>query len=184
MTLHAPVAILLGIALLLFGRRLFWLFVGAAGFAAGLEAGAELFQGQSELMVLVGAMILGIIGVLLAIFLQKLAIGIAGFVGGAYLALWAIQAFRNGPPPEAAVGASGVWIVVLLGGIVGLVLMLVIFEWALIVLSSTLGAVFIGNSLLQMHVLQHQLADVIIPVLAIVGIVTQAGLRSRRSEEL
>ncbi|HVQ21300.1 MAG TPA: hypothetical protein VMS23_09670, partial [Terrimicrobiaceae bacterium] len=44
--------ILAGSALLLFGRRLFWLFVGVVGFIGGMRLGTEAFQGKPELVVL------------------------------------------------------------------------------------------------------------------------------------
>src|SRR5438874_8480434 len=139
---EAPVAILLlGAALLLFGRRLFWLFIGAAGFAAGLEAEMHLFQAHQEQpgwVTLLVALLLGMIGILLAIFLQKLAISIGGFVGGAYLTLFFLHGVGEW---NSHVPAPGLWLAVIVGGIVGTVLMLILFKWTLIVLSSVLGAV-------------------------------------------
>lgn len=40
--------LLVGVVLLLFGRRLFWLFVAACGFAVGLNLAPQLTSTQSE----------------------------------------------------------------------------------------------------------------------------------------
>ena len=46
----APIPqVLVGLALVLFGRKLFWLFVGVVGFLAGMRFGTGLVTGQSEL---------------------------------------------------------------------------------------------------------------------------------------
>ena len=83
------VTLIVGLAVLLLGRRLFWLFVGAAGFAVGLHVAPAVLNGPEWLMVVV-ALVLGILGAVLAIFFQWLAIGLAGIVVAA-LALWLLD---------------------------------------------------------------------------------------------
>ncbi len=80
------VQILIGALLLAFGRRLFWLFVGVCGFAAGLYVASQLVAAQSEWLALLVALSAGAVGALLAIFFQRLAVGVAGFLGGALIA--------------------------------------------------------------------------------------------------
>src|SRR6266542_5136965 len=87
--MHFSVAIvgaLIGIVILLFGRKLFWLCVAAIGFAAGVELAPHLVQDPSALLSLTIALLLGIIGALLALFLQKIAIAVLGFLAGGKLA--------------------------------------------------------------------------------------------------
>src|ERR1044071_6572953 len=87
---HFSVAIagaLIGVVILLFGRKLFWLCVAAVGFAAGVEIAPHLVQHPSPMLALTFALVLGFVGALLAMFLQKIAVGIAGFVAGGRLAL-------------------------------------------------------------------------------------------------
>ena len=171
MPIQVLITILAGCALLFFGRKLFWLFVGALGFASGLEAGTQLFHGQPQSTILMGALILGLIGIILALFLQKLAIGIAGFVAGSYLTLSMMHLTTGSHPGPFD------WIVVLIGGIIGLVLMLGLFEWAMIFLSSLLGAHLIVFSV-------HALASVgliVFIVLSITGILFQSNSRHRRN---
>ena len=93
------VTLLVGLAVLLLGRRLFWLFVGAAGFAVGLHVAPTVLNGPEWLMVVV-ALVLGILGAVLAIFFQWLAIGLAGFAAGVH----------GGLAAAAALGFSGQWL--------------------------------------------------------------------------
>jgi hypothetical protein len=172
-TLHYPLPFLIaGILLLLFGRSLFWLFVAIAGFAAGVEATTYLFPHQTELFVLIVAVILGIIGALLAIFLQKLAIVIAGFIAGGHLAavLGSPYLVHEGLKMPVA------WVCFIVGGILGAILLYAFFNWALIILSSLYGSHLILREFLATH---HYLPLFII-LLALVGILFQASIYRRK----
>src|SRR3989442_15059137 len=83
----------IGVVILLFGRKLFWLCVAAVGFAAGVELAPRLIHEPSTLLALTVAIVLGLIGALLAIFLQKIAIAVVGFLAGGKLALAIAAAF-------------------------------------------------------------------------------------------
>jgi len=78
------ISLILGVALLVAGRKLFWLFVGAAGFVTGLQLATQFWQGPELLAIVIG-LVVGVIFALLAIFLQSVAIGIAGFLAGGYI---------------------------------------------------------------------------------------------------
>ena len=78
--------IVLGGGLLLAGRKLFWLLLGAVGFVTGVAVATRLFHG-SELVTIVAAIGLGILFAVLAIFVESIAIGLAGLLGGAYIAV-------------------------------------------------------------------------------------------------
>ncbi len=125
---------IVGIALLLFGRRLFWLFLAGAGFAVGAALSVTFLQGQSEAVRLGAAVLLGVLGALVAFKAQKIAVGLGGFLAGAYLgnALWIAFQF---PVPG--------WVAPIVGGILGAILMAALFNWTLIALSSLLGAALI-----------------------------------------
>jgi hypothetical protein len=131
--------ILAGVALLVVGQRLFWLFVGVIGFIWGVRIASHFFPGQPEWMILAIALMAGIFGALLALFLQWLAIGLAGFSVGAYivLRLLHISGWRT----------SGIeWVLLLIGGVLGALLIILLFDWALIILSSLAGAGLITES--------------------------------------
>jgi hypothetical protein len=75
-----------GALLLLFGRRLFWLALGAIGFLAGFAAALHylhLAPGGSGLFVALAA---GVGGIVLALFVKRLALALAGLLVGGYLA--------------------------------------------------------------------------------------------------
>src|SRR5260370_12708697 len=81
------IGLIIGAVILLFGRKLFWLFVAAVGFAAGVELAPHLIQEPSPLLALTLALVLGFVGAFLAIFLQKIAIPLARFLSGGKLAV-------------------------------------------------------------------------------------------------
>ena len=162
--------ILAGISLLLFGRKLFWLFVGLIGFVSGIHIATRFFPGQPEWMVLAIALMAGVLGVLLALFLQWLAIGVAGFLAGGYIVVRLLHV--TGP----ATGGM-YWVLFLIGGIIGLILMIVLFHWALIIFSSLVGASLITESI----PLAHSGALILFFLLAIAGIVVQSRLMKTRS---
>ena len=62
--------LLAGIVLLLAGRRLYWLFVAAIGFLAGLELAPRFLPQQPDLVIVIIAAVLGVAGALLAIVAQ------------------------------------------------------------------------------------------------------------------
>lgn len=155
------ISFILGIALLVAGRRLFWLFVAALGFITGLQL-ASIFPQISQATALIIGLILGIVFALLAIFLQRLAVGLAGFLAGGFILT--TLAARLG-------AASDVfpWVLYIIGGIVGVVLVMLLFDWALIVFSSIAGAALILNALS----LQTAAGRAIFFLLVLVGVIIQ-----------
>jgi hypothetical protein len=165
------ISVLIGVAILLFGRKLFWLFVAALGFAVGLEIAAYFMKEPPQWMTLVVAVGGGVIGALLAILLQKIAIAIAGFVAGGRIA-WALAA------AFFVEHAHYRGITFVIGGIVGALLLLALFDWVLILLSSIEGAHLIGNGI----TLPEKGALILFIALAVVGVIVQGSMlrRSRR----
>ena len=132
--------VLLGIMLLTLGRKLFWLFVGFIGFAVGFQYAASVWQLQSQLLLIGLAALTGIAGAVLAVFFQKIAVGLAGFAGGGYVTLNLINLL--GVRLDQLV-----WLPYLIGGLIGVMLMFFIFDWALIFISSLAGASMIIQAL-------------------------------------
>ena len=71
--------LLLGIALLVMGRRLFWLFLGGVGFVFGFDFAERMVHGQSHSVIIIIALFSGALGAMVAIFLQKFAVIVGGF---------------------------------------------------------------------------------------------------------
>ncbi len=156
-------SVLIGVVVLFFGRKLFWLCVAAIGFAAGVELAPRLVQEPSVLLSLTIALLLGIIGALLALFLQKIAIAVLGFLAGGKLAGAIAAAFFVHYAQHST-------IIFVIGGIIGAILLLVLFDWALIVVSA-----FIGAHLIQSAITLPQSGLTIVFIgLAVIGILVQA----------
>jgi len=164
MNLPIPIlSILIGAIILLFGRRLFWLCVAAVGFAAGMELAPHLMHEPTPVLQLSVAVVFGFVGALLALFLQKIAIAIAGFLSGGKLAMALVGAF-------IAEGARYPGITFIIGGIIGAILLLALFDWALIVMSALVGAHLISHTI----VLPPTGATLLFVGLAAIGIIVQA----------
>src|SRR5881296_746629 len=129
----SPIGLLVGLVLLLYGRRLYWLFVAGIGFLTGLTLAPRLLPGQPEWMILVVAIMLALVGTVLAVVAQKFIIALIGFLAGGGTGVLLLR----------TLGIEGdvlTWSVYLVAGVVGLVLVLGLFEWGLILLSSLAGA--------------------------------------------
>jgi hypothetical protein len=162
---------LLGGALLLAGRRIYWLFVGVAGFVVGILLSSRFFHGPEWMTILVG-LGLGILFALLAVFVQGIAIAVAGFLGGGYILLTLAGMFGLDKGALA-------WIIYIIGGIIGVTLIGVLFDWAIITISSLVGA----SMIVEAFHLQRVAGGVVLLVLVIVGVAVQgAALRSTKRE--
>lgn len=125
--------LLAGVVLLVFGRRLFWLFV------AGLNLAPQLTTTQSEWKVLLIALTLGVLGALLALLFQRLAIGVAGFLAGAFIAIHLLVVLD-------LQGPLAFWVAFVIGGLIGALLLGMVFDWSLIGPSSLAGSLLIADA--------------------------------------
>jgi Domain of unknown function (DUF4203) len=166
---HPWVLLVLGILLLFLGRKLFWFSVAAIGFVFGIEMAPELFPRQPELQVIIFAIVLGIVGALVALLLQRLAIALAGFFFGAHtgVALAHALLFYH---------AQYYWIYFIAGGVAGAIVMVAFFDWGLIILSSLVGAHLIVGAV----PLAATFKLALFVALAIVGILVQAAIIGKR----
>ena len=164
-----PIINIIGGALLLaLGRKIFWLFVAATGFYAGLELATRYLNIHPESTALLIALAVGLLGALLAYFFQRLVIGAAGFLAGAFIASRLVSYLGTQV-------RGWEWLVLLIGGFIGISLMYAIFEWALIILSSLAGAVLIVDGLKL-----ASLVGILVGLfLFILGLVFQANLNRR-----
>jgi hypothetical protein len=132
--------LIVGTISLIAGRALYWLFVAAAGFIVALTLASQFIQGESELVLIIIALGAGFIGAVLAVFAQRIAVAIAGFLMGGFALLTLFDIFN------LSVGTLD-WVLYLITGIAGAVLVSVLFDWALIFISSLAGATFIVQAL-------------------------------------
>ena len=163
------IELLVGIALLTFGRKLFWIFVGTAGFLLGARFGAQFSIGEPEWVPSAVAFFAGLIGAIFAIFVQRMAVWIAGVVMGGYTVDWLLSTM-------GLEGTGWTWAALLGGGIAGAVSVLFVFDWALIVLSSVAGAIMF----VQATSLSQPLNILLFLVLSSIGIAIQVRMQKRR----
>jgi hypothetical protein len=113
-----------------------------------------------------------VLGALLAITLQKIAIGLVGFIAGGLIALWLLRALALDP------GAIQ-WLVFIGGGILGALLLAALFEWGLILLSSLVGANLLVSGAGGLITLPANLLPIIFLVVFGLGVLIQARLLKR-----
>lgn len=134
--------IMVGLLLLGWGHQFYWLFVGTAGFLAGFKAATTWAVSLSSLHQLLIAIAGGLLGIIAAVAVRRVAFAFAGFVIGGYAAI-TLSAFLG-----LTVGVTPL-ILFLLGGLSGLALIALMVDWALIGLSSLAGALLIAVSLVE-----------------------------------
>lgn len=127
------------VALVLFGRRLYWLGVGGLGFLSALYLSQALPMPSEQARLVLG-LVAGVAGIILAFTVQKLAIALAGFVLGTLAGFFAVPWIW----PEA-----GPWLfAIALGtGLFGSLLARPFFDLALVVVSSAAGALLLAHVL-------------------------------------
>ncbi len=161
--------IVLGILLLTTGKKLYWLFVAIVGFVIGLALASQMGLTPQWMNYLV-AFGVGVIGAILATFLQKLAIALVGFVVGGYGSFYLANTLLGIKSETTS------WIAFFIGGIVGLLLVASVFNWALYLLSSWAGATLVTRTVTEGVKLDPTFGLVVFFVLFVLGMIVQAGL--------
>jgi len=154
-------SLLIGSGLLLLGRKLFWLLSGAVGFLIGIEI-ARRITFPSELTLVLAALALGLVFAVLAIFLESVLIVVVGFLGGG-LTLVRVLAIIG---LQTRIGDVLAFTV---GGVLGAIFIVWLFNASLITISSLSGASLIVSGL----PIQSIERPFIFWALAILGIVLQ-----------
>lgn len=130
--------IIFGFLLVFAGRNLFWLCVGIVGFLMGVQFAGTLGYSNGWMAFFI-AVVLGALGIVLAVSFEWLMVIIGvGFLGGGYL-LMKIFPLATQQDPYS-------WLIFVVGGIVGMCMMVITFDWTLILISSLLGATLIVNA--------------------------------------
>ena len=161
--------IVLGLILLVFGRRLFWLFVALVGFLLGMEFTGVILGDQPKWVMLFIGLGTGLIGALLAVLVERLAFALVGFYAGAYLGLIGAQSF--------GVGGNAI-LLFAVSGLIGAVFAALIMDWVIIVLSCLVGAGAVVVSL----GLGQMVGLLVFIILAAAGIIFQAKVMARSRE--
>lgn len=157
---------IIGLLLLTLGRKLFWLFVGCLGFIAGLQLAEQYFGTEPVWLAWAVAVVFGLIGAVLAVFFQNVAIIIGGFIAGSTIAAYLALFFGFAPHPVINIG----------GGILGTIVLYALFDYALIGLSSFVGATIFVEEI----VWSPKLETIFYAVLIVTGILFQTVLWHRK----
>ena len=163
------VLVLVGVGLLAAGRRLFWLALGALGFCAGLFVVDRWLGELSGTAALVVAAAVGVLGLVLALVVQKVAVAFGGFVLGAVVTVKLL------PYLDLDVGP---WLplVVVAGGVAAALLALAAFGLALTVVTAGAGAAL----LVEAVAVPPRLEPLLLAGLWVLGVLVQrrAGAKS------
>jgi hypothetical protein len=126
--------IIIGLILLGFGRKLFWLVIGLVGFLLGLEITRLFFGGQPQWLQLAIAIGLGCLGALLAMLAQRVAFAVGGFFAGVFLAFKLSQIFAG---PDNSTILLGL---IIAAGICGAVVATLFIDQAITIFACLVGA--------------------------------------------
>jgi hypothetical protein len=129
--------IVIGVILLLLGRRAYLISVGILGFLGGLYLFTLFIGTAHDWRSVLFALLFGTVGSLLAFSLHKAAWIFGGFCGGGVLLLYLNDA--------SGIGGDGSPVMLfVVGGAAGAAFFLLLLDWALIVVTSIMGAVLIA----------------------------------------
>lgn len=160
-----------GLVLLVVGRRLYLFTIGLAGFVVGWLLVSRLELGLPPVVEIGLALAVGVTCALLVLLVQRLAVALAGFVLGGFALLW-IRDFYG----IELVGWQ--WLLLLVGAAVAAVALWAIFDTALIVFSSLIGA----SMLVDASSLDGRAAMVMFVVLLSLGVAVQTRGQARRQQ--
>ncbi len=135
--------IALGLALLAGGRKLYWLALGAIGFFGAIWFARHLPDlGAPSLGLGIGFLI-GVLGAGLAILAQRMAIGLGGFVIGGAVVYWSAAWLTV---PTGWHPGPWMWAIAIGGAMLGTLFAAVMFEAALLALTSLCGALMVAKA--------------------------------------
>ena len=154
--------IVVGLLIILFGRKLFWLFVGFTGFFVGFDLVQQIWGDDPGSTAILAAFVIGILGAVVAVFAQRFAIVVAGFIGGGYLTFQLLGVLGITSGQATLIGTF-------VGAILGAVVVGALVDYALIVFSSVVGALAIFHEI----TLAPPLNLILGVVLAMLGIIIQ-----------
>jgi Domain of unknown function (DUF4203) len=158
-----------GLAMLTLGRRLYWLFVAGIGFAIGFSLASRFLVDSTIWTLLIVGLVVGLLAGLAAMLMNRLVMGIAGFLVGGFLAIKLLEfiSLTTNPPS---------WLVFLIGGALCALLVAILFDWALILLTSLVGA----GLLVQLFNTSDRLSLLLIAVLLGIGLFIQGRILLRK----
>jgi hypothetical protein len=154
--------LLLGLAILILGRKLLWLFIGGVSFTFMSVLLELLLPGESQAAYLTVGLVAGLMSALLAIFLREHAVSVSGFFAGGAISISLLELLD--------VNAGQLtWLVIALGGLLGVAIVAGLLEGGVIYVSSITGAIMVAQAF------HHDLVTTLIVIigLTIAGSIVQ-----------
>jgi len=152
-----------GLLLLFAGRRFFWLAAALVAFLFTFNLFENLFGGGW-----MGLIVAVIAGAILAWLATKF-IKIVGYIVGALAGAVGLPIFLN------MLGLDWSWLLLaLIGAVVGFLLMMFLFDWGLVLLTSWAGANAVTGMVAGRWALSATIATILFLVLIAAGIVVQS----------
>jgi hypothetical protein len=160
-----------GLLLLLVGRKLFWFYIGVLGFLVGLQLGQTFFAGSEKWTYLAGSVVFGIIGALLASLFQWAAVLLAGCLGGGYFFMEAFGIQTLASDKDLLIVAAG--------GLLGMLVLALTYDWALIIMSSLTGSLILAHALTS----DHQQQVIVVVAGTLLGMIVQAKMLKKTPDK-
>ena len=145
------------------GKKLYWFFVGICGAICGLFVSEMFFHPTGwweQVFVAIG---FGAAFAILALVLQRLMVSIAGFIAGGFIMISLTETLQLSV-------ANWNWIVFIIGGIIGVLLVQVLFDLALVLITCFGGATLITRAV----GLEGAKGTILLLILVLVGIIIQS----------
>jgi hypothetical protein len=129
----------IGFLMIILGRQFYGLFVAGVSFILAAYVASNFFHIQSEWNLMVISLVSGVLGVLFTFPFRRIMAGLAGFVAGGYLII---------NLPAMLGGNIGMlsWPPFVIAGLASTLLVTTLFDLAIILLSSLVGAVLVIQS--------------------------------------
>ena len=154
--------LIFGLLLVFNGRRVVWLVAGAAGFLLGLLISASLLEQTDPLIVVGISLIIGLLAGGLAQALGQTAIALLGLIAGGVGAMYLMISLDWYD--------RSAWLAFGFGGLLGLILVTWLFDWAIILISTLIGAMLLTDA----FDMGGQTAVLLFTALLIAGVAVQA----------
>ncbi|MDA8017686.1 MAG: hypothetical protein MPN21_09585 [Thermoanaerobaculia bacterium] len=162
--------IVVGSLLLIFGRRLYWLALAGLGFAVALYLSREYLFFESVQQEVIVGVAAGLLGGILAVVAQQLAVRFAGIVLGA----WGSFVIARILWPEADLLLA--ILLAVAGAGLGFLFAAKLFDLALVLVTSIVGAILISQHLY----LDAAVQAVVWLVLTLCGVAFQLRRKSKK----
>ncbi|MDX2111728.1 MAG: DUF4203 domain-containing protein [Verrucomicrobiota bacterium] len=161
---------IIGLVLLVWGRRLFWLLVGCAGFLLASQLCNEYLAAQATWIRIAISITAGLVGIILALMIQRLAFAIAGYYAGVTCGLLVLAHYGN-PADER--------VFTIIGGLLGALLAMLLMDHVIILLACLIGA----NAILDLFTLTPLIHTISFIVLVVAGFIFQFRQLQPKSKE-